>query len=57
MLYLCGQGRDLSDAELQGIMETYDLDHNGVCDEVIHLILILFYSLRCNQSHHFKIVC
>jgi hypothetical protein len=28
------QGKKLSEAELQGIIATHDLDHNGVFDEV-----------------------
>ena len=29
------QGKDLSEAELQGIIAMHDLDHNGVFDEVV----------------------
>ncbi len=38
-LSLLKQGKDLSEPELLGIIETHDLDHNGVFDEVASVLL------------------
>ena len=38
---MASQGKDLSEAELQGITAKHDLDHNGVFDEVLTLCVKL----------------
>jgi hypothetical protein len=38
------QGKDLSEAELQRIIETYDLDSNSVFDEVLCMSIHICFS-------------
>ncbi len=42
---LCVQGKNLSEAELQGIIAMHDLDCNGVFDEVLCMFILALVSI------------
>jgi hypothetical protein len=47
------QGKDLSEAELQRIIETYDLDRNSVFDEVLCMSMLSLVSVSLPPSTDF----
>jgi hypothetical protein len=58
MADLCVQGMILTEAELQGIIATHDLDRNGVFDEVLtmscDLIFLNLWAFKCTFKKKLK---